>query len=461
MLQDACARLQAVVEAAGACRQVQVAGGSRAAAVRHRHQLRRARLPDVPSLPTATSASRSTATSPRVSWPTRPPSWTVPRDGGSVDTDTQRRQGPRGPSVPLAVQEGQLPAQGPRLRRSRAPPAADRAPPRLPLRRTGQRLQHRHRAHRRTARRTRVLAPALLLLGTVRPSGRIRAVGVSEVENGRRPTSVKIEIAGLAGHGHRRPHRRQGVLRRRPAPEALRPVERPVGCPGAGGARPRARVERRRASTPASPTSRVAPCASASAWAVGPQLVPDPQREAGRQLRARPLHGRRRPRARTARPRTPSSSAHKFPSEASERSCTMSPRRSSVRRGRARERGSWPRPPRRQELLNVSYDPTRELYSGFNAAFASSWQAKTGKDGHDPAVARRLGEAGAGGDRRPGGRRPDPRPRLRHRRGGRVGACCRRTGRSACPATARPTPRPSCSSSARATRRASRTGTTW
>ncbi len=33
-----------------------------------------------------------------------------------------------------------------------------------------------------------------------------------------------------------------------------------------------------------------------------------------------------------------------------------------------------------QELLNVSYDPTRELYQQFNAAFAKHWKAKTGKD---------------------------------------------------------------------------------
>jgi sulfate/thiosulfate transport system substrate-binding protein len=32
-----------------------------------------------------------------------------------------------------------------------------------------------------------------------------------------------------------------------------------------------------------------------------------------------------------------------------------------------------------QELLNVSYDPTRELYQEFNAAFARQYQAKTGK----------------------------------------------------------------------------------
>jgi sulfate transport system substrate-binding protein len=32
------------------------------------------------------------------------------------------------------------------------------------------------------------------------------------------------------------------------------------------------------------------------------------------------------------------------------------------------------------ELLNVSYDPTRELYVEFNAAFARHWKAKTGQD---------------------------------------------------------------------------------
>src|SRR4051794_19969523 len=31
------------------------------------------------------------------------------------------------------------------------------------------------------------------------------------------------------------------------------------------------------------------------------------------------------------------------------------------------------------ELLNVSYDPTRELYADINEAFAKSWKAKTGQ----------------------------------------------------------------------------------
>lgn len=32
------------------------------------------------------------------------------------------------------------------------------------------------------------------------------------------------------------------------------------------------------------------------------------------------------------------------------------------------------------QLLNVSYDPTRELYKDFNAAFAKHWKAETGED---------------------------------------------------------------------------------
>ncbi|MGA7372568.1 MAG: sulfate transporter subunit, partial [Methyloceanibacter sp.] len=30
-------------------------------------------------------------------------------------------------------------------------------------------------------------------------------------------------------------------------------------------------------------------------------------------------------------------------------------------------------------LLNVSYDPTRELYKAVNETFAKDWQAKTGE----------------------------------------------------------------------------------
>lgn len=33
----------------------------------------------------------------------------------------------------------------------------------------------------------------------------------------------------------------------------------------------------------------------------------------------------------------------------------------------------------RVELLNVSYDPTRELYEAINPRFAAEWKAKTGR----------------------------------------------------------------------------------
>jgi len=42
-------------------------------------------------------------------------------------------------------------------------------------------------------------------------------------------------------------------------------------------------------------------------------------------------------------------------------------------------------------LLNVSYDPTRELYQDFNAAFAKQWKAKTGED-----VAIKASHGGSG-----------------------------------------------------------------
>ena len=59
-------------------------------------------------------------------------------------------------------------------------------------------------------------------------------------------------------------------------------------------------------------------------------------------------------------------------------------------------------------LLNVSYDPTRELYQEFNAAFAKHWKAKTGDKRLDQGLARRLRQAGALGDRRHRCRRRDP-----------------------------------------------------
>ena len=42
------------------------------------------------------------------------------------------------------------------------------------------------------------------------------------------------------------------------------------------------------------------------------------------------------------------------------------------------------------EILNVSYDPTRELYQDFNAAFSAYWKGADRPGCLDQAVARRL-----------------------------------------------------------------------
>ena len=47
------------------------------------------------------------------------------------------------------------------------------------------------------------------------------------------------------------------------------------------------------------------------------------------------------------------------------------------------------------QLLNVSYDPTRELYQQYNAAFAKYWKAKSGQD-----VTVRQSHAGSGASAR-------------------------------------------------------------
>ncbi len=52
-------------------------------------------------------------------------------------------------------------------------------------------------------------------------------------------------------------------------------------------------------------------------------------------------------------------------------------------------------PAHAQTLLNVSYDPTRELYQDFNAAFIKYWQPKAGK-----AVAVRQSHGGSGAQAR-------------------------------------------------------------
>ena len=111
-------------------------------------------------------------------------------------------------------------------------------------------------------------------------------------------------------------------------------------------------------------------------------------------------------------------------------------------------------------LLNVSYDPTRELYRAIDDAFAAKWKNGRRRDGHDPAVARRIGRASPRGDRRAPGGCGDAGACRRHRRHRRQDAArSRPTGRSACRTIPRPTRRRSSSLSGRAIRKGSATGT--
>ena len=104
-------------------------------------------------------------------------------------------------------------------------------------------------------------------------------------------------------------------------------------------------------------------------------------------------------------------------------------------------------------LLNVSYDPTRELWRDINEHFIADYKAKTGIDVDDQAVARRLEHAGARRDRRTRGRRRDARLVHRHGCDREGGLIKRRLGRSPAESTRCRTTRRSCSWSARAIRR--------
>ena len=84
------------------------------------------------------------------------------------------------------------------------------------------------------------------------------------------------------------------------------------------------------------------------------------------------------------------------------------------------------------QLLNVSYDPTRELYKAINAAFVAEWKKKTGND-----IVINQSHGGSAGRRAPSStgsapissrlRCPKTSTRLRV-----TPSSCRSTGRSAC-----------------------------
>ncbi|BAN45876.1 sulfate ABC transporter substrate-binding protein CysP [Metapseudomonas resinovorans NBRC 106553] len=112
------------------------------------------------------------------------------------------------------------------------------------------------------------------------------------------------------------------------------------------------------------------------------------------------------------------------------------------------------------ELLNVSYDPTRELYQEYNAAFVKHWKAQGGDD-----LKVQQSHGGSGKQARAviDGLKADvvtlalagDIDELQ-----KLGKLIPENWQARLPDNSTPTPRPSCSWCARATPRASRTGAT-
>ena len=83
---------------------------------------------------------------------------------------------------------------------------------------------------------------------------------------------------------------------------------------------------------------------------------------------------------------------------------------------RARRLFAGQRPGRYHAAQRLLRPDARALPGVQRARSPTHWKAADRRGRHDPAVARRLGQAGARGDRRPRGRRRHARARRRHRR---------------------------------------------
>src|SRR5690606_2533675 len=182
----------------------------------------------------------------------------------------------------------------------------------------------------------------------------------------------------LAAHRQLGADRREGQLPRGQARQPVRARQGRLGRVRTGRPLRRTRRGRRRL-----PAVRIAHGVRLGGDRLDPrpQLVPDRQPQAARQLRARQLRRRRRrrrPRGREdllhARPvlllTFPHSRAHAMNTNIRKVLLT------TLLLGLAATGGAAAHT---VELLNVSHDPTRELYAEFNDAFARKWKADTGQ----------------------------------------------------------------------------------
>ena len=336
-------------------------------------------------------------------------------DGGQRRHRHERRQGPGRPHLHLALQAREVRPQGPGLRHRRDDREADGAAPRLPLRRPG---QHHHASWpgiTADGTRTRYVAAALFYAG---PFGLLAEYAHSE-SRVKKADGAHVRPRGRAP-GRPRPRSLltgdtasyTGVRAKKP----FDPGEGPVGRRRAG----------RAASTASSSATQtladglIDPAKSAReafAWALGVnwylnrniKQVVDFERTS---FTGGAAGGADRPTENAIFIRTQvvvlsrRGTSRCMPILDSSFAAPAALGRLARRRRRAAA----------QELLNVSYDPTRELYQDFNAAFAEALEGEDRRRRHRQAVARRLGQAGPRGDRRAGGRRGHAGAGLRHRR---------------------------------------------
>ena len=148
-----------------------------------------------PSCRTATWASSSTASSPAGVVAYAAGVFDGAPDGGSVDTDLNDGKDLGGPGLPLALQEGQVRAQGPGLRDRRHHRQADGPAAGLPLRRAGQHRHHRSPGSPADGTRTRYSPQLSFYSG---PFGLLAEYAQSDVARSRRPTAAATSLEAKA-----------------------------------------------------------------------------------------------------------------------------------------------------------------------------------------------------------------------------------------------------------------------
>src|SRR6185295_345892 len=223
-------------------------------------------------------------------------------------------------------------------------------------------------------------AAGLLLHRPARRARRVHPVVAGGDPHGR---GSQAHAHRLADHRLRVSHRREELLQERRPPAALRSEGGHVRRPRAG--RPLQRDQPRRCQLPGvrQPGQRRE---QGEGVGRGRQLVPRARHQGGGELRARDVHRRRRdrkPRARKRRdhPRPafllmPIPTRGPVPTMRHRLALAGSLALLALTGGGAAAQGA----PKPVTLLNVSYDPTRELYQDFNQQFAAYWKAKTGRE---------------------------------------------------------------------------------